>query len=400
MLRSIIHRLLAPRHPWRTVSFSELSEMYIAGFLKNFAQGLVGVFIPLYLLKNGFALQTVFIYYTLLYLFVLFFDVVSAQLTARFGPKHVMRLGFFMQFITAVLLSQLCRLPMPILLLSIVHASAACFYWLPYNVDFSKIKHVKHSGTEISWLHTMEKIGGVLGPILGGLLATFFGGVVLFYAAAFVLALAVIVLMLSPEPTRTRQKLSYAHLFNLKDWRTTVSFAAFVSENSLTIILWPIFLASVVFTTDAYLKIGSVASISVILAMLAALPLGRFLDKSKGYKMVRIGTAVNSLIHLGRMLVTGYGGAVVVAMLNEPNTLVYRLAYIKGYYDTADDFPGQRIAYIARNEFTSHAFSLLIWATLALLAGSLSAKAVCMIGFGAAAVLSTAIRFERFQALR
>lgn len=400
MLRSFLHQLLRPRHPWRKVSFSELSEMYIAGFLKMFAQGLVGVFIPLYLLKNGYSLQAVFMYYVVLYLFATIFDFISARLTARFGPKHVMRLGFFLQFVVAILLSQLQILPSPLLIIPFVHAAAASFYWLPYHVDFSKIKHANHSGKEISWLNTMEKVGGVLGPLVGGLLATFFGGVTLFYAAALVLALAVVVLMLSPEPTQTKQKLDYAHLFTMKDWRTTVSNTAFIAENSLSILIWPIFLAAAVFTTDAYLKIGSIASISVIFAMFAALPLGRLLDKTKGYKMIRVGTAINSAVHLSRLLVTSYGGAVVVAALNEPNTLVYRLAYLKGYYDSADDFPGQRIAYIARNEMIAHSFCLVVWVVLAILAGALSAYAVCMVGFGAAAILSIIVRVERYQALR
>jgi MFS family permease len=400
MLRSFLHQLLSPRHPWRKVNFSELSEMYIAGFLKMFAQGLIGVFIPLYLLKNGFALQAIFIYYAVLYMFTILFDLVSARLTARFGPKHVMRLGFFLQFVVAILLSQLHILPAPLLIIPFVHAASAAFYWLPYHVDFSKIKHVHHSGKEISWLNAMEKVGGVLGPLVGGLLATFFGGVTLFYAAALVLAIAVIVLMLSPEPMQTKQKLSYAHLFTLKDWRATVSNTAFITENSLSILLWPIFLASVVFTTEAYLKIGSIASISVVFAMFAALPLGRLLDKTKGYKMIRFGTVINSLLHVSRLLVTNYTGAALVAVANEPNTLIYRLAYLKGYYDSADDFPGQRIAYIARNEMVAHSFCLIIWTTLALLAGALSAHTVCMVGFGMAAVLSLIVRTERYRALR
>ena len=374
--------------------------MYIAGFLKMFAGGLVGVFIPLYLLKNDFSIQSVFFYYMLLYLFAIVFDVISAELTARFGPKHVMRLGFFLQFVTALLLSQLHSLPLPLLTLTFVHAAAASFYWLPYHVDFSKIKHVKHSGKEISWLHTMEKIGGMLGPLAGGVLATFFGGVVLFYVAALVLAIAVAILMLSPEPTQTKQKLSYAHLFTWKDWRTTTSNAAFVAENSLSMLIWPIFLAAVIFSSDGYLKIGSIASVSVVLAMFAALPLGRVLDHHKGFRMIRFGTALNSLIHVGRMFVTSYGGAVVVAALNEPNTLVYRLAYLKGYYDTADDFPGQRIAYIARNEISAHIVCFALWTALTLIAGSFSARIVCLVGFGVAAVLSGVIRLERYRALR
>lgn len=395
-----IQKLLRSRRPWRNVTFSELSKMYVTGFLKKFAQGLIGVFIPIYLLKSGYSLQSVFLYFTLLFSSNVLFNVASAELTARFGPKHVMRIGFFLQFITALLLSNFSALPFPILLVALVHSASAAFYWLPYHVYFSKIKRTIKSAQQVSWLQTTEKIGSMIGPVLGGVLATFYGGAALFYAAALILAGAIIVLMLSPEPIDTKQKLNYKNLFSLKDWRTMVSMSAFMSEEAIAVLVWPLFLATVIFTSDNYLQIGSIISIATILSTLVAVPLGRLLDKLKGNKIMTIGTTLNAILYFPRLLVTGYGGALILTILSEPTSLIHRLAYYKGYYDSVDEFPGQRVAYIARNEMVANGACAVLWLGFTILAGSLSSYAVCGVTFVVAAILSQLIRVERFTSLR
>lgn len=395
-----IQKLLRSRRPWRNVTFSELSKMYVTGFLKKFAQGLIGVFIPIYLLKSGYSVQSVFLYFTLLFSSNVLFNVASAELTARFGPKHVMRIGFFLQFITALLLSNFSALPLPILLVALVHSASAAFYWLPYHVYFSKIKRTIKSAQQVSWLQTTEKIGSMIGPVLGGVLATFYGGAALFYAAALILAGAIIVLMLSPEPIDTRQKLNYKNLFSLKDWRTMVSMSAFMSEEAIAVLVWPLFLATVIFTSDNYLQIGSIISIATILSTLVAVPLGKLLDKLKGSKIMTIGTTLNAILYFPRLLVTGYGGALLLTILSEPTSLIHRLAYYKGYYDSVDEFPGQRVAYIARNEMVANGACAVLWLVLTILAGSLSSYAVCGVAFVVAAILSQLIRVERFASLR
>lgn len=400
MKNSRIQQLLRSRRPWHKMNFSELSKMYVTGFLKKFAQGLIGVFIPIYLLKSGYSVQSVFLYFTLLFGSSVFFNIISAELTARFGPKHVMRIGFFLQFITALLLSNFDVLPLPILLVSLVHSASAAFYWLPYHVYFSKIKRSIKSGQQVSLLQTTEKIGSMIGPVLGGVLATFFGGEALFYAAAFILAGAIIVLMISPEPSDTKQKLNYKNLFSFKDWRTMVSISAFMTEEAIAVLIWPLFLATVIFTSDNYLQIGSIISVATVLSTLVAVPLGKLLDRLKGSKIMTIGTTLNAILYFPRLFVTGYGGALLVTVLSEPTSLIHRLAYYKGYYDSVDEYPGQRVAYFARNEMVANGVCAIIWLGFTLLAGSLSSYGICAVAFIVGAALSQVIRLERFTALR
>lgn len=400
MFRKILTGLLAPRHPWRKVTFSELSEMYLAVFLRTIALSMIGIFIPLYLLKSGYRLPDVLLFYALFYAFGAINDFGVAHLIARFGPKHVMRVSFLLQIVFSLLLINLQSLPYAVLVLAVVASLASTMYFLPYHVDFSKIKHPKHGGKELGFLQVMERVASIIGPLGGGLLATFVSPQAAFWAAAGAMFFATIILMLTPEPVQTHQTLTFKGLKIKKEWRDYFSFAALSVENATTVWLWPIYLSAVVFSGGAYVKIGGIASLSVLVAVVVAVPLGKLLDNQRGKLMISYGTVANAFVHIGRLFVTGIPGAVAVASVNEPLTLVYRMAYLKGYYDSADDHPGYRIAYITMHEVIGDIARASLWFLLAAISLYTTSYITCVIGFSIAAVASILIRTQQFKALR
>ncbi len=374
--------------------------MYLAGFLRTLSIGLVGVFVPLYLLQNGYNLTDIFIYYACFYGLGCIFAYGTGHLIARFGPKHIMRVSFMLQVIFSFLLINIDSVPYTIFSLASVAALSSSMYFLSHHVDFSKVKHSEHGGKELGFLLLMERVGGVVGPIGGGLLATVAGPRATFFAAGVAMFIAVIILMLTPEPVQTHQKLNFKGLLKKNDWKNRLSYASLGVENAVSVWLWPVFLAAVVFTSNGYLNIGLVSSTSVLVAIIVAIPLGRLLDRQKGKMMIIYGTNVNSAIHIFRLFAASLPSSVVIAMFNEPNTLVYRMAYIKGYYDTADEYPGQRIAFIVINEILSNIARMALWLTLAALSLFFSAYVVCAIGFCIGALASQGIKLQKFKALR
>lgn len=399
MLRKLLQRLLAPRHPWRTVTFSELSEIYLAGFLRTLAVGMVGIFLPLYLYRSGFSFTLILLYYSLFYSFGIAADYLVSLLVSRVGPKHVMRMSFLLQTVFSILVVNIGRLPAPVFVLALVGCVASTMYFIPYNIDFSKVKHKEHGGKELGFLQVMERSASVVGPLLGGAVATFVAPAATFVFAAIAMFIAAIILMFTPEPMKVHQKLRFDKVNVKKDWRTYASFAALCGENATSIIVWPIFMTFVVFTGDIYLKLGAVSSASVLITILIAVPLGKVLDNKKGGQILRYSTVLNSLIHVLRLGVNNLFGCILVATINEPNTLVYRLAFIKGFYDTADDYPGYRVAFFATCEMIADCVRASTFFLLTILSLHYSARAVCGAAFMLAAFYSILIRFERFPAL-
>jgi hypothetical protein len=116
--------------------------------------------------------------------------------------------------------------------------------------------------------------------------------------------------------------------------------------------------------------------------------------------MLEFGVIVNTVIHLFRPFVTNLFGVVGINMANEPVTAVYRMPYMKGFYDASDSQPGYRIAYLASMSAVDSLSRLLFWVVVWVAMHSFAEKSVLVATFYAAALFSLGILLERFDALR
>lgn len=374
--------------------------MYIASFLRTLSLGMIGIFVPLYLYQKDYSFGSILVFIMLFYTYGIVNDLIVGRAIAYAGAKHIMRLSFIMTPVYLLSLVWIDHIPFALYVLPMIGSIATTMYWLPYNVDFSKIKHKKHGGKEVGFLQVIEQTAGVLAPLAGGALATYINPQVTFAAAAVMMLIASIVIMMSPEPLKVREAFVIRGLRIRQNWRDYASFSFYCGENLISVMLWPFFLSLVVFTSNAYLKIGTITSLSAIVAILIALPLGKLLDDNKGKNMIAYGTAVNSVLHVMRLVVSSTVGAVFVTIINGPNTLIYRIAYEKGFFDRADDYPGQRIAYISLSEFFADIVRASTFGVLALVSLGFSPYIVCSVGFVLGAIYSQLIKLERFPALR
>lgn len=361
---------------------------------------MVGVFVPLYLLTNGYSFTEILIFYAIFYGARIPFDIITGLLVARFGPKHVMRVSFLMQIVFSLMLINLESIPWAIVVLGIFAAVESSLYFVSYHVDFSKIKHKEHGGKELSFLTVMERVGGVAGPFIGGAVATIFAPVVTFWVAAGAMLIATIILMLSPEPVQTRQKLNFSGMLTKISWRNRIAFGAHSGEYTISMILWPIYLSVIVFTVEGYLKLGIVSSVSVLAAILVTVPLGRILDKQNGKGMIVFGSIANSAISLVRLLASNLPTSIAVSAVHEPNMLVYRMPIIKGFYDETDDYPGQRIVFIICQEAFNDVIRFALWLSLIFISLKLPIHTTITIGFVLAAALSLLMNLQKFKAIK
>lgn len=53
MLNKIIHKIARQHHPWRKMKFDEMAEVYTSMSLGSFGFGVIGIFVPVFLYKNG-----------------------------------------------------------------------------------------------------------------------------------------------------------------------------------------------------------------------------------------------------------------------------------------------------------------------------------------------------------
>ena len=399
MVKTIINRILRPRHFWRAVSFSELGELYTCMVLRSMALNVIGLFVPVFLYKSGHSIASIALFYAAFFGARIVADIVAAYIVAREGPKHTIFIGNMLQVVGLSLFLTLESKHWPLGLVAAVWGASSSLFYIGYHVEFSKIKHAEHGGKELGFMFIMEKVGAILGPITGGIIATLFGPeyTIMLGLALFVIAL--LPLFTTSEPVRIHQKLHFKNINPKVLMRDVPPSLAFTVENSISVIAWPLFIAAFVFQENTYVKIGALSSLGVLTAIGAAKAFGNLIDDRKGRLLLRYSAAINALIHIVRPFVRSFVGVLGVNLSNEAVTAGYRMPYVKGWYDAADDQPGHRIVYISLIEACADVAKTAFWVGLFVAVEMFGAETALKCSFFVAAAASLIIMTERFPAL-
>ncbi len=370
MLQKIIRRLVGERHFWRTVGLNELSEIYANQLLRALALNIIGIFVPVYLYKLGYSIQTILLQHFVVFFYArLIVDVLSAKIVGYFGPKHSLAISALIQILALSMMVSLQDLRWPIWLLALVGTTANSLFFLSLHVDFSKIKHTDHAGKELGFLWIFDRLGAALGPLIGGLVANFFDPRYAIIVSIVTLIASMIPLFATQEPVRTRQRVTFKGLKYRQNMANFFAHAAFELDNVASIVIWPMYVGIAIFATDTYAKLGIAASISTGVALLAAWSIGKIVDSAKSAKLYNGAVVANAFIHGLRVFPRGLFGVVMVNVVNDPVTAAFRMPYTKALYDASDEQEGYRIAFITATimvgAFTKGTYCLVLWALMA-----------------------------------
>lgn len=395
-LKTILRR----KHFWRTVGFDELSEIYATQLLRSLAISLVGIFVPLYLYKLGYSITAIAGMFLVWFIVRIPFSYISARAIARFGPKHTMAIAVSVQIAYLALILSIESMNWPLWMIGIVGSLSYGMYLMAFEVDFSKIKHSEHGGKEVGYLQIFERLGAVLGPIVGGVVATVFDPRYTVALAIFVLCCSLVPLFMSDEPIRKNQKLIIKGFPYKQNRRNFIVTAAFTLENVVSVTIWPLFLGAFVIITNTYAAIGVLASVSTIAALITAYMIGKLIDKNKGRMLLNIGAYANAVVHVLRIFVTSIGQAFAINIANEPLTTMYRMPLLKGIYDASDSVPGYRIVYYMLTDMHSAIGNILFWLFIYIASLQLDNKLTLQLVFIIGAIMSLVITRQKFAALR
>lgn len=372
MLQKIIYRLFSGRHYWRRVSFDEVAELYASRFITVFAVNIVNMFAAVYLYKLGYSIVFIALLYAMLYAAKAPFSILVAKYAAYFGPKH------------GILVANILRIPSliafafvpaageyafwAVLTFGILQQMASTFYDLCYMIDFSKVKHSAHAGKEIGTMQIIEKIAKILSPLIGGAVAAIYGPQVTIILASVMFVVAAVPLFRTVEPTHTRSKLK------LSGFPWQLSLPSMVSQSVsgydfvASGLMWTLFVTLFVFGglgDSVYAALGGLASLGVLVSMLAAWTFGQMVDRHRGGVLLAAGTIANAVIHLFRPFVSTGAGVIGVNIANETATSAYAMPFTRVMFDVADS-SGFRITYLMFIEMTVNMGASLACFALAL----------------------------------
>lgn len=400
MVQKIIYNLLGRRHFWRTVSFDELSEIYASQFLRSLAVSLIGIFVPIYLYTIGYSLQDITILFLLWFLFRIPLAYINAKIIGIFGPKHGIALSVVLHIVYLSFVLSADSIYWPIWIIALAGSAANGLYMMAFNVDFSKIKHTEHGGKELGYLQIFERVGAVIGPLAGGLIAGFFDPKYTIVLSIIVLFGSLIPIFLSAEPVKLNQQIQLKGFPLKRHKRDFLVGMAFQLENVISIIIWPLFLGIFVLVNRTYESLGILASVSTASAILAVYIIGKLIDGDNGKKILNIGAIGNAVLHIVRIFITTPLQALGINIANEPLTAMYRMSFLKGMFDASDSVPGYRIVYYMIYEWYIAAANIVFWLSLYLVLLIVSDKLALQLTFVVAAICSLLITKQKFNALR
>jgi len=378
-----------------------MARVYVSMMLRNLAIALTGIFVPIYMMQIGYS------FIDICWLIIVYFgvrivysDLLVGKITAYLGPKRTMFIGYLATSISMLLFATQEIFWWPIWFLgcfwSMMHGMVA----IPFNVEFSKIHNRSTEGSQLGYLHALEKIGHVIGPLAGGIIATIFGGQYIFAVGLVLLIVAGIPIIRTAESVKTRQKMNLSKL-NFKKYRRNILTRALAGvEITMTSPMWQIFIAMTILTPGAvYLGISMLESISVAVAIIASIVIGHIVDKRHGRTLLRIGAVIISFFNVFRMFIGQYIPALLVNIGHEVGRAANSIPRQKGFFDEADSADETRIAYVVVAEYIDSAFKFVAWLVILAIAVYFGDLTALMAGFAIASVMGLATMGERYKAL-
>jgi len=365
--------------------------------IKTLGLSLIGIFLPIYLYENGLGLLQIALFYMMAYGIRALIDYPVTHFTARFGPKHAMTIANMLLGVFLIFLVTYPAFHWPLPVLALFDALSAGLFFTAYHIEFSKIQHTKSAGHELSRMFQLSKIAGVLGPMIGGLIAYLSDIRMAIVVAIGMVFASGIPLLASKEAVRTRQKITLKGFAWAKVKRDAIASAALGFEQVAGMIVWPLFIALFLVGESVYLGVGFIASIGLLVSLLATKVYGTLVDKGEGRKVLTIGTVVTAAIGSLKAVAGSFGAAVGLSMASDPASLAVRMAYTKGQYAKSSEFTGYRDVYWGYMMFVSNLSRMLFWAILALFAFILAEKTALQAGLLMGALAGLLVLVNRFK---
>ncbi len=368
-------------HPYHLhrLKFTELSEIYTSETIKTFAYSLIGIFVPIYLLKNGVTLQTLCVMFILHSIFRLVLEYPVGRAIARYGAKHILAISYPFSFIYIVMLAVYPTYPTPLYLIAGLWALADSMHWVAYHSVFSKAKTKARSGRQISFIGILSVAAGALAPIIGGIIAVRYGLQSVFLLAPVLLLVAMLPLFQSMETVRSK-RLRFGGLA-----RTIrgdmLSHAGLGFDVIVGTVVWPLF---IYFVVNDYLKLGMIISLSFLLSIAALLAIGRVSDVVSKKKLIIAGSSGLALVNISRNLAGTFWYAFGINIFATIIGPLLSTPLFSIFYAHADRT--RRIEYTVLMEMAGDAARIVAWTALLLVSLYASQQTVFRAAFLMAAI--------------
>lgn len=349
MFKKIVHSILTRRHFWRYATFSEVADLYATRVMRTIAIHVGAAFMSVYMLKNGYPVVAVALFWAAFFGFKVLVILPIAQFIAVQGAKKAIIISNFLYIPSMIAFIFLPEIGNWALLISgVFQSSSAAMYDIAHNVNFSRVKSTSGAGKQVANMNIFDQIAKAVSPLLGGLLAMYFDPRATIAVSAIFFLFAAFPLMRTPD---TRSK-GFSLAPKGFPWKMTarslliempIGFDIFASGNG-----WSIFLATVIFAASSnqvYAELGALTAIVFLISMAVTRIYGKLIDNKSGGKLLFWSAAGNVIVHIFRIIVRNPLMVLGTNTAKEAMTAGYAMSYMRGMFDVADR-SGYRVLYM------------------------------------------------------
>lgn len=265
--------------------------------LRSVAEGVSSIFIPLFLISEGYSLTSVFGYLLCLSIAWLGSQLAGTWLIQRLGIRLMITLSILASIVQYVLLFLLESHHIPLPLIALFGGVSVTLFWLPFRVSFIELLAHHDTGKSVGASNAVLILAGGITPAIGGAVATLFGTDAL-YGAAIILFLVALVPMLflrklktpKPKPVPVRKVLP-----------DLMANGAFNVDDAAEFNVWPLF---IFLFLPSYAGVGALASVTLLSAIGISLYTG-VREKEKGtHRYMKRGSLLAACANFLRVLVS------------------------------------------------------------------------------------------------
>lgn len=339
----VVNVFLKRRHFWRYADFDDISKLYTARTLRDFSLRLVMTFLSVYLYNLGYPLAFIFTYLAIYYVMKIPMTVLAGYVVVRIGPRHSTFYANIL-YIPTILAMIFLNPPGDITTLWILggiillQSFSAALYEFAMMLNYAKMKGVQGVGKQLGMMQMLEKIAGIVAPVVGGVIASWLGPEILMIIASVILGLAALPLASTTEPINKTQKIRWRKFPWKRTWRNMLAQVGAGYDYVTSGSVWQLYLVVMVFTVskEIYAVVGALSSIATFAALISAYAFGKLIDKNRGRQLLKWGVYFKAITNFMRPTINTPIGAASASAVAEISSTAYSMAFMRGLYDTAD----------------------------------------------------------------
>lgn len=317
----------------------ELYSIMLSLTCFGFANGLLGVFIPLLLLRAGAPLWQVAAFYVAYAVIKLFINFpIARYLIMAKGVHAAFAVGFsasILQFLSLHLFVT-TQHKWWILASAASLALANSCMWMSEHLHVSALVQSATRSSNMATIETIKQVLSVVAPLVGGFIGAALG-------PSWLIGTALVFLFAAFLPLRHMGRLHQAHTRDQSKEPLRYSIAAaprrdvfanfcWVAESTVGTLVWPMFLAV---ELAAYKSIGIITAAGGIGTLIVIWFAGRRGDRGGDRRVLREAATASSTINLLRLVSTATGWITLVSVAYRSSLAYNQVAWVSIYYGHA-----------------------------------------------------------------